>query len=167
MSNQYISFTLGDLSLTIYDYQFAGDAFPRLIVEQPASQRSAYGNFVGYGRVYEAPHILVFSAFLEWDEWKLLDGLYRRQEKRRQAREPVANVETLVVDTTTEFQEEGSRTRALAPAPFNTVSNISATEISYFAQYYFRFTQPPKFNRKGARVEAVVALEESDRKVAP
>jgi len=167
VSDQYISLTLGDLSLTIFDYQLSGNRFPRLPAKKAANARSADGNFVGYGQIYEPPNLFSFTAFLDWDEWKLVDGLYKRHVQRFQAKRPLNEVELLVIDTTTELQEDAPRTRATAPAPFNSVTSLTVTNLSYFAQYYCWFASEPEFDRKGARVETAIALEESDRKVAP
>lgn len=165
---QYISLTLGDLSLTIYDNQIGGDKFPRLIAQQPASQRSYFGNFVSYGRIYAPPHVWAFQAYLSWTDWLILDALFRRQDTKRRTGQTAANTDLTIVDTLAQFQEDSATaTRAAAASPWNTITSIGATTISYYAKYYARFAQPPEFSRRGAVVEASISLEETDRIFAP
>jgi len=145
MSTGYVSLTLGNLQVSCD--KFMGDEFPRQKVEPAKSGLSALGTFVSYGRFYEERHKWTFNGVLKATDIPILDAIYWEHHRLRRTFQPA---QILIVDTTQLFQERSPRTRATAPAPFNTVTTISGgTYLSYYAQFWGWFDSEPQYSKFG------------------
>jgi hypothetical protein len=163
--NHYIELMIGGLAVKFT--RFLDDAFPRQRAETEPSKRSAYGSFVGFGKVYEAPHVWAFSAIISSEEADILKAIWQEHDALRRAffLNPIndAPASIRVVDTTERFVEKHPRTRAMAPN--TTARDVPGGYTSYYAQFYAWFARPPEFRVTGHRITTTIALEEVNEKV--
>lgn len=160
--NGYLYLSLGNLSVTLR--RFLGDDLPRKFVEPVKAETSAYGAFISYGRYYEERHEWNLNAIVSHEEAAIIRAIYGEHQLLRRTFQPA---HLLIIDTTQPF-EERSQTRAIAPAPFNVISPVSNTHVSYYAQYFAWFNAQPTSQQMGSRHDAMqLSFVEYALKVPP
>lgn len=161
---QYLSLTLGTLSVTIYT--FLNESYPRILYQAPSRQYTQWKTLVKQGLPFEPPNIWSVNALVTPDEAITIQQIY--QEHLRLDRID-ADSKITVIDTTWQHSERAPRTRAIAPSPFNTTTLFGSDNayIRYYAQFYAVFSTEPKFTQTGDMVTVTFSLTETEEKVTP
>lgn len=161
----YIALDLNGLALT-FDRCFIEQDYPRRPNEISVDS-SANNTIINYGNGNGEPELFEFAVLISPTQRDQLDVIYRKH--RRLLETLQTNFPIILTDTTQLFKEEGSRTRAIAPAPYNTVqSNYPYSGwVAYYAKFYVVFTAPPTFSQEGRRIKAGLSLKETGAKVTP
>lgn len=161
---QYLSLTLGTLSVTIY--KFLNESYPRILYQAPQRQYTQWKNLIKQGLPFEPPNIWSVNALVSEPEALIIQQIY--QEHLRLDRID-ADSKILVVDTTWQHSEKAPRSRAIAPSPFNTTTLFGSDNayIRYYAQFYTVFSTEPKFTQSGDVVTVTFSMTETEEKVAP
>lgn len=136
----YISLTLGSITVTFDTFNTDG-AFPRIGAEFPSPEFTASNTLVSPGNPYGSLEVWEFEGILTKANALLLRNLYREHRLLIDNRQ---DGKILLIDTILEVEERSPRTRAIAPAPFNT-ETTSGGYVSYYGQFYAAFRTPPEF----------------------
>jgi hypothetical protein len=125
--------------------------------------------------VYEDKEVFDFSTLVSDSGKAAIEALYTEHHRLRRLRNP--NPEITLTDCTTKFVEASPRTRAIAPAPFNTQELINGgLDVCYFAKFYVFFMQRPEYELMGSVWNPLISqsevcwkvtlrFKESDKKV--
>ncbi len=137
----YISLSLGSFTATI-DTFYMEDGFPRIPGEFPAPEFSATRALIAPGSAYGVGDRWEFAGRITKGNALNLKNLYREHRRLIDNRQ---DGKILLVDTILEVEELAPRTRAKAPAPFDTEVS-SGGYVSFFGQFYVAFATPPEFS---------------------
>lgn len=163
MADQFIQLQLGQRVIR-FERFFVGASPPRRKDEMFEVGLNAYGAFTLKGRVYEDKEVFDFTTLISYDSKTKIDALYTEHHRLRRNRNP--NPEILLTDCTSKFVEAVPRTRAIAPAPFNSEELINGgLDVQYFAKFYVFFMQRPEYEYLENCIKATLRFKESDRKV--
>lgn len=164
VDRQYLSLTLGTLSVTIY--KFLNESYPRILYQAPQVSYTAHRNIIEYGFPFEPPNIWSVNALVSEPEAVVIQQIYQEHLRLKRVG---SSGKILVVDTTWQHSEKAPRTRAIAPSPFNTTTLFGSDNafIRYYAQFYVVFSTEPKFTQSGDVVTATFSLTETEEKVTP
>jgi len=158
----YLSFSIAGITIPIY----AGtgeivfhkqDNFPRLRADAPGIERSAYNTPIKYGGFLPEPHIWTLKMLAPIKYKPVVQAMYDVHNNLFTKNQPA---EIRIVDAYDLFNELGDRTRAVAPAPFDTVSINESGLTEYFAQFDVWFSKRPEFTLEGNSVIVDLAFEE-------
>lgn len=172
MADSYIHLAIASLQVTVNEF-VDPDGYPRKSADAGGRQLSVWGNPVryGYGRLKDTQQIFQFTAVLSQVQSRILSNMYLYQKDLLDRKQPNYGIQ--LTDTVNEFRELGAvRTRAKAPAPFDT-ETVSGGVLCYYARFSVEFTAEPAVidtwtHAELGRSEVVVCtLEELGQKVAP
>lgn len=166
--DNYLSIEIAGINFVISTYGttrfFKQENVARIRADKPSNERTVNGNIVGYGAPVEDPHIWTIDCITPVVNLKKIQAMYDIHQSRFRTRQ---NPDILLIDAYQIYNEEGVRTRAVAPSPFNTITTNDLGLTEYFAQFYVWFAQKPTFKQQDAFIIATLSLEETERKVAP
>ncbi|MBW4580676.1 MAG: hypothetical protein KME42_14015 [Tildeniella nuda ZEHNDER 1965/U140] len=133
------------------------DSFPRVRAEAPGIERSAYNTPVKYGGFLPEPHVWTLKVLAPIALQPVVQAMYDIHNDlfvKKQA------AQIRLIDAYQSFNELGTRTRAVAPSPFNTVTTNTYGLTEYFAQFDVWFSKQPTFAQEGGKVIIDLAFEE-------